>query len=113
MTCPINNNADDKSQLSNLLHPTPTAEIMKVHIARWTRKNHFYLWFREHYFKVVNILRSRAYLRMKYIKQRQEATIKLLNSRGEQMTTEKLIKRNHEMSKSYCNYSKQFWVYVN
>jgi hypothetical protein len=49
---------------------------------------------------------------MKYIKDRQDDIIKLLNKRGENMTIEKLIKRNYQQSKMYEQYNKNFWLYV-
>ena len=100
-------------QIKQFIAPTPTAEIMKTHIQRWTRRDYFHLWFREHYRKVVGVLRSRAYKRMRYIKENQDRILKLLNKRGENMTIEKLIKSNHD-----CHYTinewmkKTFWIYV-
>jgi len=98
--------------IKQFIRPTPTAEIMKTHIQRWTGKNYFHLWFRDHYRKVVGELSRRAYKRMKYIKDRQDDIIKLLNKRGEKMTIEKLIKRNYDLSKTYEKYNKSFWIYV-
>ena len=57
-------------QIKQFMQPTPTAEIMKTHIQRWTRKNYFHLWFRDHYRTVVSVLRGRAYKRMRYIKRK-------------------------------------------
>ncbi len=96
--------------IKQFMAPTPTAEIMKTHIQRWTRKNYFRLWFREHYRKVVGELRGRAYKRMRYIKENQDDIIKLLNKRGENMTVEKLIRRNHELS--LHEHEKKFWLFV-
>ena len=96
--------------VKQFIAPTPTAEIMKTHILRWTRKNYFHLWFREHYRKVVGVLRLRAYKRMRNIKGRQNDIIKLLNKRGENMTVEKLIRRNHETS--LHEYEKKFLLFV-
>ena len=98
-------------QIKQYIQPTPTAEIMKAHIKKWTRKSYFHQWFREHYYKVVRILSSRSYLRMKYIKQRQDDIIKLLKSKGEKgITIEKLIHRNYLLSKSYKNNAS--WLFV-
>ena len=100
-------------QIKQFMQPTPTAEIMKTHIQRWTRKNYFHLWFREHYRKVVGVLRSRAYKRMRYIKDIQDSAIKLMNKRGENMTIEKLIKSNHDCHSTINEWMKKtFWIYV-
>ena len=99
-------------QIKQFIAPTPTAEIMKVHIQRWTRKNYFHLWFREHNSKVVRILSNRASKRMKYIKQRQDDAIKCLNKRGEDVTVEKLINRNYELLKVFEACQKKLWIYV-
>ena len=100
-------------QIKQFMQPTPTAEIMKTHIQRWTRKNYFHLWFRDHYRKVVGELRGRAYKRMRYIKENQDRIIKLLNKRGENMTIEKLIRRNHDYHSTINEWSKKtFWIYV-
>ena len=100
-------------QIKQFMQPTPTAEIMKTHIQRWTRKNYFHLWFRDHYRKVVSVLRGRAYKRMRYIKESQNDIIKLLNKRGENMTIEKLIKRNHDYHSTINEWQKKtFWIYV-
>ena len=97
-------------QIKQFMQPTPTAEIMKTHIQRWTRKNYFHLWFREHYRKVVGVLKLRAYKRMRNIKDRQDDIIKLFNKRGENMTVEKLIRRNHKHS--LHEYEKNFLLFV-
>ena len=96
--------------IKQFIRPTPTAEIMKTHIQRWTRKNYFHLWFRDHNKKVVDVLRSRAYKRMRYIKDNQDDIIKLLNKKGELMTVEKLIRQNHKFS--LHEYYKKFWLFV-
>jgi hypothetical protein len=99
--------------IRQFIAPTPTAEIMKVHITRWTRKNYFHLWFRDHYRKVVGELRGRAYKRMRYIKENQDRIIKLLNKKGENMTIEKLIKRNHDYHSTINEWAKKtLWIYV-
>ena len=109
----INLPDDLVKQIKQFIAPTPTAEIMKTHIQRWTRKNYFHLWFREHYRKVVGELRGRAYKRMRYIKENQDRIIKLLNKKGENMTIEKLIKRNHDYHSTINEWSKKtFWIYV-
>ena len=56
----INLPDDQTKHVKQFIAPTPTAEIMKTHIQRWTRKNYFHLWFREHYRKVVGVLKSRV-----------------------------------------------------
>jgi hypothetical protein len=98
--------------VKQFMRPTPTAEIMKTHIQRWTGREYFHLWFRDHNRKVLTVLRTRAYKRMKYIKDRQDDIIKLSNKRGENMTIEKLINRNYQQSKIYEQYNKSFWLYV-
>ena len=55
--------------VKQFIAPTPTAEIMKTHIQRWTRKNYFHLWFRDRKRQIVSVLRGRAYKRMRYIKE--------------------------------------------
>ena len=100
-------------QIKQFMQPTPTAEIMKTHIQRWTRKNYFHLWFRDHYRTVVSVLRGRAYKRMRYIKESQNDILKLLNKRGENMTIEKLIRRNHNYHSTINEWQKKtFWIYV-
>jgi len=99
-------------QIKQFIAPTPTAEIMKVHIQQWTRKSYFHLWFREHNNKIVRVLKNRAMKRMKYIKQRQDNAIKCLNKRGEDMTLEKLINRNYELLKVFEPYRKKLWIYI-
>ena len=106
----INLPDDQTKHVKQFIAPTPTAEIMKTHIQRWTRKNYFHLWFREHYRKVVGVLKLRAYIRMRNIKDRQDDIIKLLNKRGENMTVEKLIRRNHKHS--LYEYEKKFLLFV-
>ena len=108
----INLPDDLVKHIKQFIRPTPTAEIMKTHIQRWTRKNYFHLWFRDHNQKVVDVLSGRAYKRMRYIKENQDSILKLLNKRGENMTIEKLIKRNYDLSKTYEKYNKSFWIYV-
>ena len=99
--------------IKQFIRPTPTAEIMKTHIQRWTRKSYFHLWFRDHYRQVVGELRGRAYKRMRYIKENQDRIIKLLNKRGENMNIEKLIRRNHDYHSTVNEWQKKtFWIYV-
>ncbi len=92
------------------MRPTPTAEVMKTHIHRWTRKNYFHLWFRDHNVEVLNVLSCRACKRMRYIKDNQDDIVTLLNKKGESMTVEKLIRRNHKSS--LHEYYKKFWLFV-
>jgi len=96
--------------IKQFIRPTPTAEIMKTHIQRWTRKKYFHLWFRDHNKEVLNVLRCRAYKRMRHIEYNQDSIIKLLNKRGENMTVEMLIRRNHKFS--LHEYYKKFWLFV-
>ena len=108
----INLPDDLNKHIKPYIAPTPTAEIMKVHITRWTKKNYFHLWFRDCYRKVVGVLRSRAYKRMRCIKERQDDIVKLFKKRGENMTVEKLIRINHELNKSLYESNKKYWLYV-
>jgi len=99
-------------QIKQFIAPTPTAEIMKTHIQRWSKLDYFHLWFREKYFRVVSVLSSRAYKRMRYIKEIQDSAIKLMNKRGENMTVEKLIRSNYELFAVLNQYNKPRWIYV-
>ena len=108
----INLPDDLNKHIKQYIAPTPTAQIMKVHITRWTKKNYFHLWFRDCYRKVVGVLRSRAYKRMRCIKERQDDIVKLFKKRGENMTVEKLIRINHELNKSLYESNKKYWLYV-
>jgi hypothetical protein len=47
---------------------------------------------------------------MRYIKDNQDGIVKLLNKKGENMTVEKLIRRNHKSS--LHEYYKKFWLFV-
>ena len=98
--------------IKQYIAPTPTAEIMKVHITRWTKKNYFHLWFKDCNRKVVNVLRLRACKRTRFIKERQDDIVKLFKKRGENMTVEKLIRINHELNKSLYESNKKYWLYV-
>ena len=61
----------------------------------------------------MSVLRGRAYKRMRYIKESQNDILKLLNKRGENMTIEKLIRRNHDYHSTINEWQKKtFWIYV-
>ena len=100
-------------QIRQFIQPTPTAEIMKKHINKWTRKKYFHLWFRDHNFRVLNVLRNRSYKRMKYIKENHDDVIKNFKKRGLDMTIEKVIRRNLYLFGSTYEYRiNKLWKYV-